>query len=322
MASGNDLRIGLKKETTYGTRVAPDFFFEVTDDNLTYEYEKYRSAGLGGGRWRAREIQTTSAGGGTLPMEVPTVGFGKILDLLHGNTVTPVVQGATIAYKQTHTLDTPPSKTVTIQKQTPPVSTSTLLPLDYVGCMLAGWEFGMDPAAVLTFTPTFVVRELKTDQTLATYVAPAASNLLSFKGGSVTIGGVAEANIVGGVTVTGGVSLRDDAFKLGTTGLMAKPVETAKPTAGGSFTADFEDLTNLNRTVNATNADVVLLFEGATIATIYKETVKITIPGCSFTSAAPTVGGPGVVQQEVAFANASSTAVAPFIEYISTDVTV
>src|SRR5690349_20485542 len=110
MASGNDARLGIAKETTYGTRVAPTRFYPFTAESLAYEYNKYRSQALGMGRWTRPAIRTTSMGTGNIEGEVPTTGLGYLLDGLHGNTVTPVQQAATTAYVQTHTLDSAPSK--------------------------------------------------------------------------------------------------------------------------------------------------------------------------------------------------------------------
>jgi hypothetical protein len=70
---------------------------------------------------------------------------------------------------------------------------------------------------------------------------------VSFKGGSLSIGGSPEANIIGDGSITLGMSLRDDAFALGGSGMIAQPVETDKPTASGTFVADFVDNTNITR---------------------------------------------------------------------------
>ena len=95
--------------------------------------------------------------------------------------------------------------------------------------------------------------------------------------------------------------LRDDAYALGTGGTIAKPVITDKPTCTGTFTADFNDNANLNRVVNNTIADIVLKFEGTTIATTYKYMFELTVPDCVFTTQRPTVSGPGPVQQTITF---------------------
>lgn len=319
MASGNDARLGIAKETTYATRVAPTRFFPFTAESLAFQYARYFSMALGSGRWARPSITTTKSGTGSLSGEVPTTGFGYLLQFLHGNTVTPIQDGATTSYTQTHTLDTPPDKSATIQVQTPPVSTSTLLPQDLLGVMMGGLNLSWDAAGVLMWEMPCVINNMSTAETLATYVAPTSWSMLSFAGGSLSIGGVAQTDITGSGTLTITQALRDDAFALGSSGTMKKPTETAKPTAGGSFTADFEDMTHFNRVVNDTSGDVILKFEGATISGAFKYTMQVTIPACKFQSPRPQVGGPGPVSQEVTFENSAPTTQPPVIIYRSVD---
>jgi hypothetical protein len=319
MASGNDARILLSKETTYGTRVVPARAILFTGEDIAFTRNRAFSQTLGMGRWARPSTLTTRGGSGTISGEVPTTGFGYLLDALHGNTVTPVQIGATTAYTQTHTLDTPPTKTYSIQKQVPPVSTTTLVPLDYLGAMFMGVTISWTAGGLLTWSMPAFVQDEVTGQSLATYTAPTAWNPFGFDGGSVTIGGVAEANVIGDGSVTIGASMRDDAYALGTGGKAAKPVETEKPSAEGSFSADFEDLVNINRVVNGTSADIVLKFEGAIIAAANKYTIQVTIPDCVFTSPSPTIDGPGPVGQNVTFTAASSTNDPIVITYISSD---
>src|SRR3954468_19779632 len=115
MPSGNDARFLAIKETTYNTRVTPTRSFEVTDDNLAYEFQPYTSVSLGGGPWRRRVITNNTEGGsGPIPMEALSSGMGFWFDLLHPNPVTPAQQAATIAYKQTHSLSGAPTKSITV----------------------------------------------------------------------------------------------------------------------------------------------------------------------------------------------------------------
>lgn len=319
MASGNDARLALSLETTYGTRVAPARFNPFMWESLTYTYNKYRSQALGMGRWNRPAIRTTSSGAGAINGEVPTTGFGYLLNGLHNNTVTPVQQAATPAYLQTHTLDTATARSYSVQVQTPPVTSSTLVPHDLTGVMFGGIEFSWDE--VLTYALNASVQALDTAQTLVTYVAPSAWNLLSFKGGSISIGGTPQVNIIGGGSLSIGFEQRTGVYYLGSSGLMAKPVETDKPSASGTCTADFTDNTHLLRTINDTIADVVLLFEGITISGSHKETLQVTIPDCEFSNTRPTVGGPGPVAQPITFSNASTTNDPVVILYKSTDTT-
>jgi hypothetical protein len=230
MASGNDFRLAIAKESTYATRVAPTRFLSyITGETIGFERTKISSSALGGGRWQAPPIETTRGGTGTLSGEVPSAGFGFMLDALHGNTVAPVQQAATTAYLQTHTLDTAPIKTYSVQKQVPPVLTNTLVPLDYVGAMFTNITISWTAGGLLTWSMDADVNDELTGQTLATYVAPAAWVPFGFKGGTVTVGGVAETNIYGDGSVTIGASVRTDAYGLGGGGTKAKPVETDKP---------------------------------------------------------------------------------------------
>jgi hypothetical protein len=284
MASGNDFRVALSKESTYGTRVAPSRFFAITGEGIEFTRNRAFSAALGMGRWTRPSVLTNRSGAGPINGEVPSTGFGFLLDGLHSNTVTPVQQGATPAYLQTHTLDTAPSKSFSMQKQMPPVTSNTLVPLDYTGLVMGGISFAWTTNGLLTYSIPTVVQDETTGQTLATYVAPTAWLPYGYGAGSATIASVAETNVMGDGNVSIGYNLRDDAYALGTSGTMAKPVETDKPTATASFTADFNDLTNVTRVINNTVADLVLRFTGATISGTYTSYIEVTLKDCVFTT--------------------------------------
>lgn len=321
MASGNDFRAALSPEVTYATRVAPARFITLTGESVAFTRNRAFSQALGAGRWSRPSILTTRGGSGSFSGEVPTTGFGYLLNALHGNTVVPAAQGGSpIAYLQTHTLDTPPTKSYSLQKQLPPVLTNTLVPVDYTGVMFTGITLNWSAGGLLTWEMPCDINDEVTGQTLATYVAPTSWLPFGYQGGSVTIGGVAEANVLGDGSVEIGASVRDDAYALGTGGTKAKPVENDKPTATMTFTADFNDLVNINRVINNTSADVVVKFEGATISGANKHYIEVTLPDCVFTSPSPTVDGPGPVQQGITITAASTTGDPPVIKYMSPDI--
>src|SRR4051812_9881170 len=216
MASGNDARIGFSKETvSYGTRVAPARFFPFIGEGIAYEYSRVFVNALGMGNWSRPSRTSTQGGTGPFALPVTTTGFGYLIDALHGNTVTPVQQAATPAYLQTHTLSTPPSKSYTVQVQTPPISTSTLLPQEFTGTMAGSLELSWDDSAALQASFSVVVQKMDTSQTLATYVAPTAWSFLTFLDGSVTIGGSNVTGITGSGSLTIDIPLRTGVFTLG-----------------------------------------------------------------------------------------------------------
>lgn len=320
MASGNDFRIALSTpEVTYATRVAPSRFILITGEGISFARNRAFSNVLGQGRYARPSVLTTRGGSGTISGEVPSTGFGYLLNALHSATVTPTQQGSTDAYLQTHSLATPPSRTYSIQKQLPPVNTSTLLPLDYVGAMFTGLTINWQAAGLLLWEMNCDVNDEISGESLVSYVSPAAWEPFSYHGGSVTIGGDLEGNILGDGSVEFGASIRDDAYALGTAGTKAKPVETEKPTATITFTADFNDLTNVNRVIDNEIADVVVKFEGSEIESPHNFYIEMTLPDCVFTSPSPTVEGPGPVQQSVTITAASPSGAAPSIAYMSTD---
>jgi hypothetical protein len=71
--------------------------------------------------------------------------------------------------------------------------------------------------------------------------------------------------------------------------------------------------------VNGTSADIVIRFEGATIASTYKSFFQVTLKDCIFTTPSPAVEGPGPVTQAVGFRMASSAGNAPVLAYQSAD---
>jgi len=321
MASASDARVAISRETTFGTRVAPSRFLPLTAEDLGFEIEEYVSPVIGTGMWSAPSIQTVKRGAGSIAGDVMSLGFSYLVDALHPNTTTPVQQGATIAYLATHTLNGPPSKSYTVQVQTPPVTSNTLVPHEMLGVMFSGLSLSWSAAGVLSFNFPVVYRDLDLTQTNIVYVAPASYELFSFKGGSLSFGGVAETDLIGDGTLDISYSLRTDAHPLGSAGLMAKPVLSSKPTATVSTTADFQDNTQITRTLADTQGDVVLRFTGTNIASTYDRYVEVTLPDCKVRASRPTVSGDGPLSQPIEFRMASATNDPPVIKVMSTETT-
>jgi hypothetical protein len=191
MAAGSDASVGIAKESVYGTRVAPSRFLPLTAEDLGFTYNRYSSPAIGTGMWSRPSIVTTQVGSGSITGDAMTQGLSFLVNGLHGNTVTPVQQSTTTAYKATHTLDSPPSKSFSIQVQTPPVTSATLVPHDMTGVMFGGITFSWSSGGVLSFEIPVVYQDLDLTRSNATYSAPASYSLFPFSGGSLTIGGVA-----------------------------------------------------------------------------------------------------------------------------------
>lgn len=322
MSSGVFAQLGGKKEATYGTRVVPDKFFEFVDESLQLEQRFHVSQQLGADSWFARgsrRVATTRSGGGSISLEVPNKGFGFFLDLLHGNSVTPVQQGGTTAYLQTHNIGlTAPSKSATIQVGRPSTD-GTVRPFDYLGCMVTSASFSWDVDAALMAAFEFDCQDESTAQSLATRSLPTSLASFVFTQGTLSIAGSSVADVTSGSI---GINLQRDTdfYALGTTGLKSKPVINGISGASGSATVRFTDLTHYNRYKNNTKPSLELLFEGATISGAYKEQFKITCNQVGFTGETPTVSGPDVLTHEIPFDVLYDGTNAPvIIAYQSTD---
>jgi hypothetical protein len=142
-----------RRRPSYGTRVAPTRFFEVTGEDINYAYNFYTSAAVS-----APAVGTASAPAPPAPAAATSTWRSRPSASASGSTSCtatpslPVQQAATPAYLQTHTLDTAPAKSATIQVQKPPVTSSTLLPDDLLGVMIAGCTFSWSPGGVLMFS--------------------------------------------------------------------------------------------------------------------------------------------------------------------------
>jgi hypothetical protein len=322
MASGNDFRVALSKESTYGTRVAPARFFAITGEGIEFTRNRAFSAALGMGRWTRPSVLTNRSGAGPINGEVPSTGFR-----VSARRTTRQHRYAGAAGSDASVSADPHAGhgTFEVVQHAEADAASHEQHARAVGLHGAwswgGISFAWTTNGLLTYSIPTVVQDETTGQTLATYVAPTAWLPYGYGAGSATIASVAETNVMGDGNVSIGYNLRDDAYALGTSGTMAKPVETDKPTATASFTADFNDLTNVTRVINNTVADLVLRFTGATISGTYTSYIEVTLKDCVFTTASPTADGPGPVQQSVTVTAASSSGNAPIIKYQSTDTT-
>lgn len=322
MSSGVFAQLGAKKEATYGTRVVPDKFFEFASESLSFDQRYLVSQQLGADSWFARgsrRIATTKSAGGNITMEVPNKGFGFFLDLLHGNSVTPVQQGGTTAYLQTHNIGlTAPTKSATIQVGRPSTD-GTVRPFDYTGCMMTSCEFGWDVDAALVASMDFDAQNESTAQTLATRSLPTSLASFVFTQGTLSIAGGAVADVTSG-SLTIDLARDTDFYPLGTTGLKSKPIINGVSGASGTATVRFTDLTHYARYQNNTKPTLSLSFVGPVISGSYYETITITCNQVGFTGETPTVGGPDVLEHSIPFDVFYDGTNAPVIvTYTSTD---
>jgi hypothetical protein len=150
MAGGQDARVAVGLETSYGTPVVPSRFLPLTGEDLGYTYNRYESPAIGTAAGRARRSSRPRSGPDRSAATSRRPAWGTS-SRASTATRSPPSSRATTAYLQTHTLDTPPNKSYTFQVQTPPVNSNVLVPHDMNGAMFGGITFSWSPAGVLSY---------------------------------------------------------------------------------------------------------------------------------------------------------------------------
>lgn len=305
-ASGIEAQFGVGQESTYGTYTAPTKTFEFVSESLKYSISRITSAGLRAGRRTARRWKAgTRSVSGDVVLELGPQGLGVLLSNVLGDPTTTGTGPYTHTYAGLANIDT---KSMTLQVGRPDNS-GTLRAFSYLGCKFT--QFKVEASVNEYAKATFSVygREEVTSQSLAAAAYDADWDPLAFTEGSLTVGGSTVP--VTEVSYQIDLSLATDRFRLGATdnGKPKKAVVSGFAAITGSFTADFDDLTQYNHYVNGDEATLVLTFDDGT------STLAIT-SNVRYDGETPTVGGPDLLTQPVQFTAVSETSDADAITVV------
>lgn len=327
MAIGSGLggQIGVAAESTYGTFAASSKFYEIIDEDVVLRKKTAQSAGVAAGRLlplSARRVVTTQDVGGPIQLEVPNKAFGLILQALMGTTVTPVQQGATAAYLQTHTLVDTAGKSLTIQKGVP-LTTGTPTDKTYVGCKIISAEFSCEVSGMLMCTLEIDGKNSDETQTLAVASFPSAAPFhfaqMAAKFG--TFGAETSQDGIRKVSVKIERPMAVDRYYGGQAGLKKEPITNDQVKITGSLETDYVDTVMDDRHTSDAATSFVWEFIGPIIASSFAETFRITLPAIKIDSGPPTIKGFEVIKPTYTFTGLYDGTNLPKIEYMSTDVT-
>jgi hypothetical protein len=325
IGSGLGAQIGISAESTYGTFVASTKFIEFTKESLALKKTTAQSAGIAAGRLMplsSRRVLTRKEAQGTLEMEVSNKGMGLLLQTLMGTTVTPVQQGVTTAYLQTHTLASVAGKSLTIQKGVP-LTTGTVTDKTFLGCKITTGEFSCGVGEMLTASFEIDGKDCDEAQTLAaasySAMSPFHFGQMALKTG--TFG--AETALDGIRKVSVKVERPQDVerFYANQAALKREPIENDQVKITGTLESDYVATTLDDLHTSDGGTSLVWEFIGPIIASTYAETFRITLPVVKLDEGPPVVDGFGVVKPTFNFTGLYDLTNLPKIEYISTDVT-
>ena len=297
-------QLGVKAESTYNTGVTVDRFFEFNSESIAVEVGRVESSGIRSGT-RAmrsdRRVPYIMGAGGSVEFDVLSKGFGFWLDQCLG-TVSTGSAAETVVYTHTGTVGSLTGKFFTAQVGVPQVGGGTITPKTATGGKVKSFELSCATGEALKFSADLDFANLEHSTSLATASYPTSTELLTFIGGSLTVGGTAVNINKFSVKVDNG--LKTDRRYIIASATKKEPVEAGHRKVDVELGLDFEGLTHQNRVLSATaagaQAAVVLTCAGlTTIGSTLKPTVTITIPVVMFDGDTPTVGGPDVVGETV-----------------------
>jgi hypothetical protein len=293
VGSGLAAQVGFVVETTAGTRAVPTSFVEFNSESLQLAIERIERRGLKAGRrlrhgWAVGTRQ--AAGQVAFDLSAETVG---VLWRACLGAVTSTTSGS--GRLHTFTPGDLPSMTVQVGK---PDVTGTVRAFDYVGCRVNSFELSASPNEFVTMSLDLVGEDELLNQSLAS-ASYSQSKFFTYVNGKLEIAG--SEVCVDNVSVTGSNGLA--VYHQICSTAAGKPTikEADFRDYGGTFTADFKNLTDYQRYVNGTEAALTLEFDAGTNA-------KLTITGnVRFDGETPTVGGPEIVKQTMPFVFVSGT---------------
>jgi hypothetical protein len=310
MATGSGIaaQVMLKKESTYGTRVVPTVAYEFESEGGVRNQKYLESRMLRAGRFfqsGTRRVLTTRDAGVTLSGEVTNKDFGSIVDLGHGNTVTPAQQAATTAYLQTHNWTNDPTKSATIQVGKPDTG-GTVRPFDYTGSMLTGLSLSCAVDDWLKFSATFDAQDEDTAQTLATASYSTALEGFHFQQCVVTVNSVVQnlttGSLVRSMSLDLGLPRATERYGLRSNATKAKPILNDYTPGSGSLGFEFSDLVQYGLFTVGTKVPLTIAFTGASNAgTAIPFAITFTMASVQFTGTTPAVTGPDILGFDAPF---------------------
>ena len=325
IGSGLGSSFGFVPEATYGTYVAPTRWVEGSA-KLRKSKNVYQGGGMAAGRMMqpgSRRVVTWKAGGGTFEAMVQSVRMGHLLNGLMGGTVTPVQQGGTTAYLQTHGLADPFGKFYTMQAGVPDLG-GTVRPYTFLGCQIDSCEFSCEIGNSLMAAFDVSARDVSEAQTLAAPSYPASNEFhwaqAALKLG--TFGAEAQVDGVRKVSIKIERPKHDGGPYMGNQGLRSQGVLNAWTKITGTIEADFLDKTVFaDRFASDAPTSMVWEFLGPLIQTPHVETFRITIPQVFFDGQTPAAETPDVVKGSFGFSAQFDGTNQPTVTYMSTDTT-
>lgn len=292
-------QVGVKTETTHGTAVTVDRFYEFNSESIEGDIGRLESQGIRAGNRILRSDRWAVGAktvGGDLEMELHSKSMGLWLQHMFGSIAITTPDGGTLSRDHTATPgDLPAGLTVQVGR---PDESGTVRPYTYEGCVVESWELSAKTDEIGMLKVTLNGEDWTTATALATASYPTDTQLLTFVGATLSIAGSAVDCTE--LTLTGSNSLKTDRTKIGSQ-VRRQPVEADRREYGGEAGLYFPDLTAYNRFVNGTEAALVALWRGSLIEGSLYYQLEVTCNVRFDKPSGPNVSGPDELMVSMPF---------------------
>ena len=284
IGSGLSSSAGFSPEVTVGTYVAPTRFVRARSSSAQKTATRVQGEGIQSGSFgmsSAQYVETVTGGSGQLSLDIQSKGMGVLFQTLMGSAITPVQQGATTAYLQTHTLADTFGKSMSVQVGLPQRG-GTITPATLVGTKVTQAALTCAVDGLLQGTFDLDAKSYENTTTLASVSYGTGVNVVHGAQMSVKLGTYGSEAAVSGVKSVNLTIARPhdtSAYYAGATGVRAEPVLNAATAITGSITVDFINTTDFHARVrDSSSTSLVLTWVGPLIASTYYETFTVTVP--------------------------------------------
>ena len=330
---GSSAQFMIGKETVYGTAVVQTKSFEIISEDFKGNYPRLQAEALSSAfvdrADRSSVVRSKGAAGG-VEIEVLTKGFNAFLRYMMGDVATGTVV-ETSCYTHTATIASLMGDMLTCQVGRPD-NLDVVRPWTYEGGKVTGFEISnqVDQTLRCKIDMDFE-KESNPDAPagayiLATNVPVTGAEVLTWAGGTVTIGGVVTDVSDFSVKVDNGLKVDTQYINKAAPG-KREPTQNDKRKIEWAFKTPYVDNTFWEKVSAATNAGATAIlsakWEGPTLlgTTIYPS-LTMQIPVGIFDDGGPVVAGPAALEQSFkgrGLFNGTDSALS--LVYVSADVT-
>ncbi|GAB2702347.1 hypothetical protein BKA24_001690 [Microbacterium marinum] len=333
MSTQLDYSVGIGREVNYGVAVTPTRFVE-SEAKATYDVQTVKGRGLRPGKGVARSSRHSISrfeGSTDIEIEVPTSGFGMLLNAVMGSVTNTLVSAG--LYQQVHTLSkTDPHPTFTIQEVLPTLDGVYTHPHTFAGCAFDSLEISAKEGEYVQAKLSATIRRLLTDVAATAASYPAVDSLFTFVGGEIRVGTAtlaaptttALATVLGApkgnvrdASVAVKRNLDSNGYNLGGAGYRVRQPVLGRPEVTGKLTVEYTDNDLRDAYLNQQNLSMLLTFTNGTAA------LQIALPAIRLKGEVPASNGGEPITQSIDFeAFDNGTAAEPiWITYRTLDTT-